>query len=93
MLNGDIDAYNMKFEDQCRLAGYTVRNEEMVYAYMRGPFPGCQRDVLQSLMVTTYPEIKQHAINSAKAQQLINSLTKQNNNFQFQNFQNAFRPP
>ena len=93
MVNGDIDTYNAKFEDQCQLAGYTVGNEETVYAYLRELPPGCQRDVLRSPTVHTYPEIKQCAVNSAKAQQLINSLTKQNELFQTQNFQNAFRPP
>ena len=92
MVNGDIDTYNAEFEDQCRLAGYTVRNEETVYAYIRGLPPGCQKDVLRSPTVTTYPEIKQRAIDSATAQQLINSLMKQNECFQFQNFQNTFRP-
>ena len=42
MVNGDIDTYNTEFEDQCCLAGYMVRNEETVYAYMRGLPPGCQ---------------------------------------------------
>ena len=58
MVNGDIDAYNAEFEDQCRLTGYTVRNKETVYAHMRGLSPGCQQDVLCSPTVTTYPEIK-----------------------------------
>ena len=49
--------------------------------------------MLRSPMVHTYPEIKQRAIDSAKAQQLINSLMKRNKCFQLQNFQNAFRPP
>ena len=93
MVNGDIDTYNAEFEDQCQLAGYTIGNEEMVYAYLRGLPPGCQKDVLRSPTVITYTEIKQHAIDLAKAQQLINSLTKQNKHFQLQNFQNAFRLP
>ena len=93
MVNGDIDTYNAEFKDQCHLTGYTVGNEETVYTYMRGLPPGCQQDVLQSPTVTTYPEIKQRAIDSAKAQQLIKSLTKRNNSFQFQNFQNVFRLP
>ena len=46
MLNGNIDAYNAEFEDQCRLAGYTVGNQETVYAYLRGLPLGSQRDVL-----------------------------------------------
>ena len=33
-MSGDIDAYNAEFEDQCRLVGYTVGNEETVYAYL-----------------------------------------------------------
>ena len=85
MVNGDIDTYNAEFEDQCWLAGYTIGNEETVYAYLRGLPPGCQKDVLRSLTVNTYPEIKQCAIDSAKVQQLINSLTKRNERFQLQN--------
>ena len=92
-MSGDIDAYNAEFEDQCQLAGYTVGNEETVYAYLRGLPPWCQRDVLRLPTVHTYPEIKQRAVDSAKAQQLINSLQKCNERFQNQNFQNAFRPP
>ena len=57
MINRDINAYNVEFKDQCHLAGYTVGNEETVYAYMRGLPPGCQRDVLQSPTVTTYPSV------------------------------------
>ena len=93
MINGDIDTYNAKFKDQCQLAGYTVGNKEMVYAYIQGLSQECQQDVLRSPTVTTYPEIKQHAIDSAKVQQLIEGLTKRNDTFRFQNFQNAFRPP
>ena len=76
-----ILTHNTEFEDQCRLVGYTIGNEEMVYAYLRGLPLGCQKDVLRSPTVNTYPEIKQHAIDSAKAQQLINSLMKQNEHF------------
>ena len=90
MINGEINTYNVKFEDQCQLAGYMVRNEETVYTYMRGLTPMCQRDVLQSPTVHTYPEIKQRAINLDKAQQLIDSLSRRNTNFWFQNFQNSF---
>ena len=92
-MSGDIDTYNAEFEDQCQLAGYTVGNEETVYAYLQGLPPWCQRDVLRSPTIHTYPEIKQRAVDSAKAQQLISSLQKWNERFQNQNFQNAFRPP
>ena len=92
-MNGDIDTYNAEFKDQCWLAGYTVGNKETVYAYLRGLPPGYQKDVLRSPTINMYPEIKQQAIDSAKAQQLINSLTRQNECFQLQNFQSAFRLP
>ena len=54
-----IDPYASKFEDLCRLAGYTVGNEETISMFIDGLDPRILGEVLRAPVPDTYQEIKQ----------------------------------
>ena len=90
-----IDPYASKFEDLCRLAGYTVGNEETISMFIDGLDPRILREVLHAPIPDTYQEIKQQAVDATKASLLVEAIHAQRNqgNPQFtnqRNFQNTF---
>ena len=58
MTGSNVDSYVAKFEDLCRLAGYTVGNEETVYLFMQGLTEQIQKEVLRPPIPTTYYDTK-----------------------------------
>ena len=65
MTGSNVNSYVTKFEDLCRLAGYTVGSEETVYLFMQGLTEQIQKEVLRPLIPTTYYDTKQQAIDAA----------------------------
>ena len=70
-----IDDYISKFESLARLAGYALGNQEMVNMFIKGLSLGVAEDVLKMhTRLGNYNEIKQWAIDSTKARQLIDVI-------------------
>jgi Retrotransposon gag protein/Zinc knuckle len=77
MKNGEIDEYIAQFEELARQANYTVGRSEVTQYFLEGLTPKALVDVMKPPMATTYEEIKQRAIESARSQQLIDSILGQ----------------
>ena len=70
-----IDDYISKFESLARLAGYALGNQETVNMFIKGLSLGVAEDVLKMhTRLGNYDEIKQWAIDSTKARQLIDVI-------------------
>src|SRR6266850_661163 len=70
----EIDQYIAKFEDLARLAGYTVGNEETINFFLKGLSQSVLEDVMKPPFATTYNDIKDRAIQTTKAKQLIEGI-------------------
>jgi len=86
----EIDQYIAKFEDLARLAGYTVGNEEMINFFLKGLSQSILEDVMKPPFATTYNNIKEHAIQTTKAKQLIEGIQARRNYPSTRMFQNTF---
>ena len=86
----EIDQYIAKFEDLVRLAGYTIGNEETINFFLKGLSQSVLEDVMKPPFVTTYNDIKNHAIQTMKAKQLIEGIRMRQNYPSTQTFQNMF---
>jgi len=70
----EIDQYIAKFEDLAQLTGYTVGNEEMINFFLKGLSQSILEDVMKPPFTTTYNNIKDRAIQTTKAKQLIEGI-------------------
>jgi len=87
----EIDQYIAKLEDLARLARYTVGNEETINFFLKGLSQSILEDVMKPPFATTYNNIKDHAIQTTKAKQLIEGIRARRNYPSTQMFQNMFR--
>src|SRR5487761_1571354 len=70
-----IDDYISKFESLARLAGYALGNQETINMFIKGLSLGVAEDVLKMHnQLGNYDQIKQWAIDSTKARQLIDVI-------------------
>jgi len=86
----EIDQYIAKFEDLARLAGYTIGNEETINFFLKGLSQSILEDVKKPPFVTTYNDIKDCAIQTTKAKQLIKGIRARRNYPSTCTFQNTF---
>jgi len=86
----EIDQYIAKFEDLARLAGYTVGNEETINYFLKGLSQSILEDVMKPPFATTYNDIKERAIQTTKAKQLIEGIQARRNYPSTRTFQNTF---
>jgi len=86
----EIDQYIAKFEDLACLTGYTVGNEETINFFLKGLSQLVLEDVMKPLFVTTYNNIKDRAIQTTKAKQLIEGICMKCNYPSTRTFQNTF---
>jgi len=86
----EIDQYIAKFEDLARLAGYTVGNEETNNFFLKGLSQSVLEDVMKPPFTTTYNDIKDRAIQTTKAKQLIEGIQARHNYPSTRTFQNTF---
>jgi len=86
----EIDQYIAKFEDLAHLAGYTVGNEETINFFLKGLSQSILEDVMKPPFATTYNNIKDRAIQTTKAKQLIEGIRTRRNYPSTQMFQNMF---
>jgi len=86
----EIDQYIAKFEDLAQLAGYTVGNEETINFFLKGLSQSVLEDVMKPPFTTTYNDIKDWAIQTTKAKQLIKGIRARRNYPSTRTFQNTF---
>jgi len=86
----EIDQYIAKFEDLARLAGYTIGNEETINFFLKGLSQSVLEDVMKPPFATTYNDIKDRAIQTTKAKQLIEGIRARRNYPSTRTFQNTF---
>ena len=86
----EIDQYIAKFEDLACLAGYTVGNEETINFFLKGLSQSILEDVMKPPFATTYNDIKDRAIQTTKAKQLIEGICARRNYPSTRTFQNTF---
>ena len=70
----EIDQYIAKFEDLACLAGYTIGNEETINFFLKGLSQSVLKDIMKPPFTTTYNNIKDRAIQTTKAKQLIEGI-------------------
>ena len=75
----EINQYITKFEDLARLAGYTISNEETINFFLKGLSQSILEDVMKPPFMTTYNDIKERAIQTTKAKQLIEGICARQN--------------
>jgi len=86
----EIDQYIAKFEDLAHLAGYTIGNEETINFFLKGLSQLVLKDVMKPPFTTTYNDIKDRAIQTTKAKQLIEGIRVRRNYPSTRTFQNTF---
>jgi len=86
----DIDQYIAKFEDLAHLAGYTIGNEETINFFLKGLSQSVLKDILKPPFATMYNNLKDCAIQTMKAKQLIKGICTRHNYPSTQTFQNTF---
>jgi len=86
----DVDQYIAKFEDLACLTGYTIGNKETINFFLKGLSQSVLEDVLKPPFATTYNDLKDCAIQTTKAKQLIEGICTRCNYPSTQMFQNTF---
>jgi len=86
----EIDQYIAKFEDLARLARYTIGNEETINFFLKGLSQSVLEDMMKPPFATTYNNIKDRAIQTTKAKQLIEGIRARHNYPSTCTFQNTF---
>src|SRR6267142_3371869 len=86
----EINQYIAKFEDLAHLAGYTVGNKETINFFLKGLSQSVLEDVMKPPFAMTYNDIKDRAIQTTKAKQLIEGICARRNYPSTQTFQNTF---
>ena len=87
----EINQYITKFKDLAHLAGYTVGNEETIDFFLKGLSQSILEDMMKPPFTTTYNDIKDRAIQTTKAKQLIEGICARRNYPSTRTFQNMFR--
>jgi|SRR6266850_1127508 len=86
----EINQYIAKFEDLACLTGYTVGNEEMINFFLKGLSQSVLEDIMKPPFTTTYNDLKDRAIQTTKAKQLIDGIHARCNYPSTRTFQNTF---
>jgi len=86
----EIDRYITKFKDLARLAGYTIGNKETINFFLKGLSQSVLEDVMKPPFAMMYNDIKDCAIQTTKAKQLIEGIHARQNYPSTHTFQNTF---
>ena len=73
----EIDEYISKFEELCNKAGYMMGNTEVTYLFLKGLSKPILKDVVKGPQVGTYEDLKDHAIQVTRSQELLHNILKQ----------------
>jgi hypothetical protein len=72
----EIDEYISKFEELCNKAGYTMGNTEVTYLFLKGLPKPILEDMVKGPQVGTYEDLKDHAIQVTRSQELLHNILK-----------------
>ena len=73
----EIDKYISKFEELCNKAGYMMGNTKVTYLFLKGLPKPILKDVVKGPQVGTYEDLKDHAIQVTRSQELLHNILKQ----------------
>ena len=73
----EIDEYISKFEELCNKAGYTMGNTKVTYLFLKGLPKPILEDVVKGPQVGSYEDLKDHAIQVTRSQELLHNILKQ----------------
>ena len=73
----EINKYILKFEELCNKAGYTMGNTEVTYLYLKGLPKPILEDIVKGPQVGSYKDLKDHAIQVTRSQELLHNILKQ----------------
>ena len=73
----EIDEYILKFEELCNKAGYTMGNTEVTYLFLKGLPKAILEDIVKGPQVGSYEDLKDHAIQVTRSQELLHNILKQ----------------
>ena len=73
----EIDEYIMKFEELCNKVGYTMGNTKVTYLFLKGLLKPILKDVVKGPQVGSYENLKDHAIQVTRSQELLHNILKQ----------------
>jgi hypothetical protein len=77
MRASEIDEYISKFEEPCNKVGYTMGNTEVTYLFLKGLPKSILEDVVKGPQVGSYEDLKDHAIQVTRSQELLHNILKQ----------------
>ena len=73
----EIDEYISKFEELYNKAGYTMGNTKVMYLLLKGLPKPILEDVVKGPQVGSYEDLKDHAIQVTRSQELLHNILKQ----------------
>ena len=73
----EIDEHISKFEELCNQAGYTMGNTKVTYLFLKGLPKSILEDVVKGPQVGSYEDLKDHAIQVTRSQELLHNILKQ----------------
>jgi hypothetical protein len=73
----EINEYISKFEELCNKAGYTTGNMEVTYLFLKGLPKPILGDMVKGPQVGSYEDLKDHAIQVTRSQELLHNILKQ----------------
>ena len=88
----EIDEYILKFEELCNKAGYMMGNTEVTYLFLKGLPKPILEDVVKGPQVGSYEDLKDHAIQVTRSQELLHNILKQQGGQTGQTTQPQFIP-
>ena len=73
----EINEYIAKFEELCNKAGYMMGNTEVTYLFLKGLPKSILEDIVKGPQVGSYEDLKDHAIQVTRSQELLHNILKQ----------------
>ena len=73
----EINKYISKFEELCNKAGYMMGNTEVTYLFLKGLLKPILKDIVKGPQVGSYKDLKDHAIQVTRSQELLHNILKQ----------------
>ena len=72
----EIDEYILKFKELCNKARYMMGNTEVTYLFLKGLPKSILKDIMKGPQVGSYKDIKDHAIQVMRSQELLHNILK-----------------
>ena len=88
----EIDEYISKFKELCSKARYTMGNIEVMYLFLKGLPKSILKDIVKGPQVGSYEDLKDHAIQVSRSQELLHNILKLQSSQSGQTTQPRFIP-